>query len=412
MPPAHPTSPGLSVQSARHAILAPLTPLAGREQIGVRDALGRVLAQDIIAPCNVPAHDNSAMDGYALGAAHLCSTGDTLLQIVGTALAGRPFPHALGPGQAVRIMTGAVIPQGADCVVEQEAVRAHPHQVWIPPGRSPGQNLRRAGEDLSQGGLALPAGKRVGPAEMGLIASLGIPEVWVYPRLRVAFFSTGDEIASIGEPLAPGQIYDSNRYTLLAALTRLGCEVLDLGVVPDQPAALEAALARAAASAEVIITSGGVSVGEADFIKEIMARMGQVAFWKLDLKPGRPMAFGQIGKTWLFGLPGNPVAVMVTFYQLVQDALLTLMGMSPLPIRPSFPARCDCAIRKQPGRREFVRGRLQADQDGWSVTLAGPQGSGILRSMSEANCFIVLPEALGAVAPGEMVEVQLFEGLM
>ena len=404
--------PALSVDAARQAILEGLAPPPGWECVSVRAALGRVLARDVIAPCDVPAHDNSAMDGYAVRFADLLGGSETSLTVVGSAFAGKPFSGIVGPAQAVRIMTGAVMPRGADCVVVQEVTRSDGDRVFIPPGQKAGQNLRRAGEDLAQGSAALPAGKRIGPAELGLVASLGIAEVTVRRRLRAAFFSTGDEIASIGQPLAPGQVYDSNRYTLFGALNRLGCEVLDMGVIPDQPAALEAALREASASADVILTSGGVSVGEADFIKELMARLGQVAFWKIDIKPGRPMAFGRIGDAWLFGLPGNPVAVMVTFYQFVQDALLKLMGVTPLPLRPLLPARSEATIRKQTGRREFVRGLLQPDIDGWVVSLAGPQGSGVLRSMSDANCFIVLAEGQGDVTAGDEVQVQLFEGLL
>ena len=260
--------------------------------------------------------------------------------------------------------------------------------------------------------VALAAGSRCGPAELGLIASLGIAEVAVRRRLRVAILSTGDEIASIGRPLGPGEVYDSNRYTLFGALSRLGCELVDMGVIPDRPEALEAAFRDAAQAADVIITSGGVSVGEADFIREMMSRLGEVAFWKLAIKPGRPMAFGRIGNAVLFGLPGNPVAVMVTFYQFVQDALLKLMGVNPLPPVERFPVRAGFALRKQPGRVEYLRGRLQRGADGLSVTLAGAQGSGVLRSMSEADCFVVLPEDCTAVQPGDMVGVQPFHGLV
>jgi molybdopterin molybdotransferase len=340
----------LPVDEARAAILEKLQPVAGWERVAVRGALGRVLAEDIIAPYNVPAHDNSAMDGYAVRAQDLRADGETVLSVVGTAFAGRPFSGIVGAGQAVRIMTGASIPQGADTIVVQEVARREHDQVFIPAGQKRGQNLRRAGEDLTEGGVALAAGNRCGPAELGLIASLGIAEVAVRRRLRVAILSTGDEIASIGRPLGPGEVYDSNRYTLFGALSRLGCELVDMGVIPDRPEALEAAFRDAAASADVVITSGGVSVGEADFIREMMSRLGEVAFWKLAIKPGRPMAFGHIGNAVLFGLPGNPVAVMVTFYQFVQDALLTLMGVSPLPPAERFPVRAAFAQRKQPGR--------------------------------------------------------------
>jgi molybdopterin molybdotransferase len=332
--------------------------------------------------------------------------------VVGTAFAGRPFSGIVGPGQALRIMTGAAIPQGADTIVVQEVARREHDRVFVPAGQKKGQNLRRAGEDLAEGEVAIAAGKRCGPAELGLIASLGIAEVGVRRRLRVAVMSTGDEIASIGRPLGPGEVYDSNRYTLHGVLTRLGCELLDLGVVPDRPEALEDAFREAAQAADVIITSGGVSVGEADFIREMMARMGEVAFWKLAIKPGRPMAFGRIGNAVLFGLPGNPVAVMVTYYQFVQDALLALMGVDPLPPAERFAARAAFSMRKQPGRVEYLRGRLQRGADGVAVALAGAQGSGVLSSMSEADCFIVLPEDSSAVQEGDTVFVQPFHGLI
>lgn len=402
----------LAVDAARAAILGALSPIAGRERVAVRAALGRVLAEDVIAPCNVPAHDNSAMDGYAVRATDLTSTGESALAVVGTALAGRPFSGMVGAGQAVRIMTGATIPQGADTIVVQEVARREHERVFIPAGQKKGQNLRHAGEDLAEGGVAIPAGKRCGPAELGLIASLGIAEVCVRRRLRVAVMSTGDEIASIGRPLGPGEVYDSNRYTLHGVLTRLGCELLDLGVVPDRPEALEAAFSEASQAADVIITSGGVSVGEADFIREMMNRMGEVAFWKLAIKPGRPMAFGRIGDAVLFGLPGNPVAVMVTFYQFVQDALLQLMGVAPLPAPERFPVRAAFSMRKQPGRVEYLRGRLQHDGGTLAVALAGAQGSGVLSSMSEADCFVVLPADCSAVQEGDTVLVQPFHGIV
>lgn len=402
----------LSVTQARCSILEAIEPIKGWERVPVRRALGRVLVQDVVAPCNVPAHDNSAMDGYAVRAADLNAVGDTVLHVVGTAFAGRPFSGIVGPGQAVRIMTGAAIPEGADTIVIQEVTRREGDQVTVPPGQRRGQNLRRAGEDLALGGVALAAGTRCGPAELGLIASLGCAEVSVYRKLRVAFFSTGDEIASIGRPLGPGEVYDSNRYTLFGALSRLGCELIDMGVIADNPAALEAAFCDASQAADVIITSGGVSVGEADFIREMMSRMGEVAFWKLAIKPGRPMAFGRIGNARLFGLPGNPVAVLVTFYQFVQDALLKLMGVSPLPQANLFDAVCTESLRKQAGRVEYLRGRLDRSEGQIRVATAGAQGSGVLRSMSEADCFIVLPEDCTGVQAGDLVKVQAFDGLI
>jgi molybdopterin molybdotransferase len=401
----------LSVADAQRIIHAGLAPVRAWERVGVRNALGRVLADAVIAPCNVPAHDNSAMDGYAVRCADLDAGAETSLAVVGTAFAGQPFTGIVGAGQAVRIMTGAPIPAGADTIVVQEATRSAGGRVAIPAGQQAGQNLRRAGEDLALGSVAIAAGRRCGSAELGLIASLGIAEVTVYRRLRVAFFSTGDELASIGKPLGPGEVYDSNRYTLFAELTRLGCELLDMGVVRDDPAALEAAFRSAADNADVILTSGGVSVGEADFIRELVNRLGEVAFWNIDIKPGRPMAFGRIGDAWMFGLPGNPVAVLVTYYQFVRDALLTLAGVAPLPEVALFAVPCAEPIAKRPGRREYLRGRLATVAGRQQVTLAGAQGSGILKSMSEANCFIVLPEEGGDVEAGTPVLVQPFEGL-
>jgi len=401
----------LSADEARQRMLDSVAPITHAEKVPVRNALGRILAADVIAPYDVPAHDNSAMDGYAVRFESLASDGETALSVVGSAFAGNAFSGLVGRGQAVRIMTGAVLPAGADTVIVQEVTRVAGNTVFVPAGQKQGQNTRRAGEDLARNAIALPAGKRLGPAELGLIASLGIAELSVRRRLRVAFFSTGDELASIGSPLAPGEIYDSNRYTLYGLLTRLGAEIIDLGVVPDRAEALEAALREAAEIADAIITTGGVSVGEADFIREILARLGQIGFWKLKIKPGRPMAFGRIGQAWLFGLPGNPVSVMVSYAQFALDALLRLSGVDPLPVRPLLPVVAANAIRKQPGRREYLRGRVSEVDGRWQVFTLPHQGSGILRSMSEANCLVVLSEACAGVQPGETVDVQLFDGL-
>ena len=402
----------LTVAQARSAVLDMLIPISGWERVALRAALDRVLAADVVATFDVPAHDNSAMDGYAVRFADLKADAASELVVVGTALAGKAYAGTLGSGEAVRIMTGAVIPRGADMVVMQEVVTASADRIAIPPGQKVGANLRRTGEDLARGRTVLSAGTRIGPAELGLLASLGCAEISVRRRLRVAFFSTGDEVATIGQALAPGEVYDSNRYTLYGALSRLGVDLFDMGVVRDDPQEMEQAFQVAAAQADVILTTGGVSVGDADYVKDMMARMGEVKFWKLDIKPGRPMAFGRLGDTWLFGLPGNPVAVMVTYYQIVVDALQKLMGVDPLPPRVAFPVVADVDIRKAPGRREFPRGFVYQEQGVWRVRLAGNQGSGVLRSMAEANCFIVLPEERGNVAAGENVDVQMFAGLI
>lgn len=407
-----PANRALSASDARARMVGEVSPIAGREMVAVRSALGRILAADIIAPHDVPAHDNSAMDGYAIRHDCLNVDGETRLTVVGSAFAGNAFSGLVGKGQAVRIMTGAVLPAGADTVVVQEVTRCEGNEVIIPSGQRAGQNTRRAGEDLARGGVALPAGKRVGPAELGLVASLGVAEVAVYRRLRVAFFSTGDELASLGNPLAPGQVYDSNRYTLHGLLSRFGAEIIDMGVVPDRPEALEATLLEASQIADAIITTGGVSVGEADFIKDILDKLGEVRFWKLNIKPGRPMAFGKVGNAWLFGLPGNPVAVMVSYTQFALDALHRLAGMDPLPVRPLLTVAAGNPIKKQAGRREYLRGTVAAVDGKFVVKTTGNQGSGVLRSMSEANCFVVLPEDCTGVAVGDAVTVELFDGLL
>jgi len=407
----------LPVERAREVIRSVLAPVSANERVAVRAALGRVLGEDIVSTMNVPAHDNSAMDGWAVRFADLAASGPTRLSIAGSAFAGHGFSGKINAGECVRVMTGAVMPEGADTVVIQEDVRVEGGAAIIPPGQERGQNRRLAGEDLAAGHVVLKAGQPVRPAELGLLASLGIGEVAVRRRLRVAFFSTGDELASIGQPLAAGQVYDSNRYTLFGMLSRLGVEVLDMGVVRDDPASLEAALRTAAASADAIITSGGVSVGEADFTREILAKLGEVVFWKIAMRPGRPMAFGRVAQdghaAHFFGLPGNPVAVMVTFYGFVRDALLALAGRTDDFALPVFRVPSETALRKKPGRTEFQRALLARDAQGeWRVRITGQQGSGVLRSMSEANCFIVLEHERGDVKAGDLVPVQPFEGLV
>jgi molybdopterin molybdotransferase len=410
----------LSVAQAQ-AFIARFVPRVGMvEKLALRSALGRVLADDVVSAIDVPAHDNSAMDGYALRGADLRAEAPAALRIAGTAFAGAAWTGTAQPGQCVRIMTGAVMPAGLDTVVPQEFARVEGEVVTVPQGVvATGDNRRRAGEDLARGEVALAAGRVLKPADMGLLASLGQAEVAVWRRLRVAFFSTGDELRSIGEPLDEGCVYDSNRYTIHAMLTRLGCEVLDMGVVRDDPAALEAAFRSACENADAVITSGGVSVGEADHTKQVMARLGDVAFWRIAMRPGRPMAFGRVASNGpgspsavLFGLPGNPVAVMVTFYAFVRDALLAMAGAVPQPL-PLLRARATEAIRKKPGRTEYQRGIVTRNADGdWDVQLTGAQGSGILRSMSVANGLVVLHHEQGSVERGGHVDVMPFDGLV
>jgi molybdopterin molybdotransferase len=406
----------LPVRDAQRIIREFVQPVRALEKVALRAALGRVLALDVISPIDVPAHDNSAMDGFALRGADLRGDAPVSLRVIGTALAGKPSGLAPAPGECVRIMTGGVMPEGCDSVVPQEFVTEEGDGIVLPPGViRAGDNRRFAGEDLKAGSPALQAGRVVRPADLGLIASLGIAEVAVRRRLRVAFFSTGDELRSVGEPLDEGCVYDSNRYTIYGMLRRLGCDIIDMGVVRDDPQALEDALRSACENADAIITSGGVSVGAADYTKQIMAKLGDVTFWKIGMRPGRPLAFGRVASNgrsaFLFGLPGNPVAVMVSFYFFAREALLRMMGAeAPLPL---LRARSAASIRKKPGRTEYQRGILARGADGEpEVRITGSQGSGILRSMSEANCMVVLHDEQGNVNAGDMVDVLVFDGLM
>lgn len=402
----------LRLDEARARIIADIVPVSGREVTGLRDALGRVLAADVRASVDVPSHRSSAMDGYALAGKDLPQSGTAAFEVVGTSLAGRPYAGPVGHRQCVRIMTGASVPDAADTVVMQEQVRVDGPLVVIEAGHRVGQHVRPVGDDVLRGTRALEAGTLLGPAQLGLLAAVGIGEVPVVRRARVATFSTGDELRPVGEPLAPGQIYDSNRYSLCGMLARLGLEVIDLGVVPDTREDTLRAFECAASQADAIVTSGGVSVGEADYVTETLERHGRIGFWKVAMKPGKPVAFGRFGSAYFFGLPGNPVAVVVTFYQLVQPALRALMGARdpdpPIMVR----ARCATRLRKTPGRLEFQRGILERDPAGtYAVRSSGHQGSGVLHSLAAANCFIVLPLEQGDVEPGTEVAVQPFAGL-
>ena len=405
----------MPVERARELIRSFLAPVTATERIPIRQALGRILAADVVSPLAVPAHDNSAMDGYAVRFADLAPDRETVLMRIGESFAGKPSGVAIGAGQCVRIFTGGVMPDGADSVVMQERTTEEAGRVRVAAGAiaRAGQHRRFAGEDLKAGQAVFSAGQLVHPAELGMMASLGVGEVRVYRKLRVAFFSTGDELRPVGTPLAAGEVYDSNRYTIYGMLTRLNCDVLDMGVVPDAPEALERALNEAAATADVVITSGGVSVGEADYVRAQLDKLGEVLFWKIAMKPGRPLAYGRIGSAHFFGLPGNPVAVMVTFYEFVRDALFVLQGRRDVAPLPTFKVPLSAPIRKLPGRMEFQRGILAPDGNGgFTVRTTGDQGSGILSSMSRANCFIVLPVDTGNCAAGDLVDVQLLEGLI
>jgi len=405
----------LSAQGVGDFLAKLVEPVHDTEEIHTLDCLGRVLAADVISPISVPPHDNSAMDGYAFDGAQLTPGSPLRLRVVGTALAGAAWEGQVGSGECVRIMTGAVMPAGLDTVVPQEFTRAAGEDhIEIPAGAlQRGDNRRLAGEDLMAGRPALLRGDRIGPAGCGLLASLGLSRITVYRRLRVAYFSTGDEILSLGEPPREGAVYDSNRYTVRGLLARLGCEVIDLGVVRDDPARLEQAFRSAAQQADAIITSGGVSVGEADYTKAMMRQLGDVAFWKIAMRPGRPMAAGRIGNAVLFGLPGNPVAVMVTFLAFVRPALLRMMGCRDTAPPPLLRARSLEPIRKKPGRTEYQRGIVSSGPDGsLQVRTTGNQGSGVLSSMVQANGLIVLHHAQGSVPPGGEVDVMMFEGVL
>jgi molybdopterin molybdotransferase len=399
----------LPVDGALKRIAETVSPISDVEVVALRQALDRILAADVHSPIEVPNHTNSAMDGYALRFADLDKTS---LQMIGTAWAGRAFNGSVGPGESVRIMTGAVLPDGADTVVMQEHVERDGDVIRVAGGQREGQHVRHAGEDLARGGTALRAGRRLLAADIGMVASLGVSELPVLRQPQVAFFSNGDELRSIGQPLALGEVYDSNRYTLHGMLTRAGVTFNDLGVVPDDREQIQNTFLRAASMADVVITSAGASVGDADYVKEVLDEIGQVNFWKIAMKPGRPLSFGRIGDSLFFGLPGNPVSVMVTFYQFVLPALKHLSGeiaWQPLRLR----ARTTDRLKKRPGRTEFQRGFLSQDESGdLVVATTGEQGSGILSSMSQANCFVILPLESAGAQPGDSVIVEPFAGLV
>lgn len=399
-------------EQALAKIFETLSPINETESLPIRDALGRVLTNDIKSEINVPSGRNSAMDGYAINAEDLPKEGTTTLSLIGSSFAGTPFNGALNKGECVRIMTGAIMPEGSDTVIIQEDVDANGDEIRIDGETKAGSNVRQAGEDLAIGDLVLEKGMKLTPADIGLLASLGIAEVEVNRNLKVAFFSTGDELRSVGEELEDGMIYDSNRYTLYGMLSRLGVEIIDMGVVKDDKELMDRAFLEARNNVDILITSGGVSVGEADYVKETLLRHGEVDFWKVAMKPGRPLTFGKLGSTYFFGLPGNPVSVMVTFYQFVQPALKQLLGENEtMPIMMQVP--CVSKLKKRPGRVEYQRGILERDEIGrMIVRKTGAQGSGILRSMADANCFIVLPLESEGVKPDDMVDVQPFHGIV
>ena len=405
-------SPWLSVEQAITRMTGAVKPIQDCETVAIRDALNRVLAEEVISGINVPPYENSAMDGYAFNSQDLPASGEATLKLVGKSFAGIPFDGEVKPGECVRIMTGAQMAKGTDSVIMQEQVKADNDAITIQSGHCKGENVRHIGEDIKSGDAVLKVGQQISPTELGLLASLGVANVSVKKPVRVAFFSTGDELRNVDEQLEEGQIYDSNRYTLFGMLKQLGVELIDMGIFPDDREAIETAFKQAAQQADAIITSGGVSVGEADFVKETLDKLGKVDFWKIAMKPGKPLAFGFVDNAVFFGLPGNPVSVMATFYQFAMPTLKTMMGytaVKPLVVKVA----CKTNLRKSPGRTDFQRGILQANDKGeLTVETIGMQGSHMLSGMSKANCFIVLPADCGNVEAGTLVDVQPFHGLM
>ena len=402
----------LTVAQALARMAEAITAIEETQSLPIMEALHHTLAEDVRSPINVPPYMNSAMDGYALKGSDLPDGGSQTLKVIGTSWAGTPFEGSVAEGECIRIMTGAQMPDGADTVVMQEHTQREGDTLTISSGHKAGQNVRHPGEDIAENQVVLAPGKYLQAAEIGLLASLGIPQVSVKRRLKVAFFSTGDELRAVGEPLQQGQIYDSNRYTIYGMLKKLDVEIIDLGVIRDKRDEVEAAFKQASSLADAVITSGGVSVGDADYVQETLEKLGQVSFWKIAMKPGRPLAFGKINQAYFFGLPGNPVSVMATFYQFALPALRRLMGQddtAPL----TFKVPCSGMLKKRPGRVDFQRGILEKDPDGnMVVSAAGMQASHILSGMSKANCFIILPSESGNIEAGSLVEVQPFTGLM
>jgi len=399
----------ITVDDALNIIKTHITPLQNQQTVVLPNALGKTLAEDIISPINVPDFQNSAMDGYAIIAKDIPQQGTVELKKVGTAFAGNPFEGVLSAGECIRIMTGAKIPENADTVIEQEKVSINGELVEIGANNSGGQNVRNIGEDIAKDSVVLAAGRTIGAAQLGVLASLGIASLKVRRNIKVAIFSSGDEIRSIGETLNGSQIYDSNRYSITGMLKDLGVDVIDMGIIPDKKEAISSALAEGAMEADVIITSGGVSVGDADFIKQCLESMGQSYSNKLHIKPGKPLTFGQINNALFFGLPGNPVAVMVTFMYFVRTAIKLLMGHNDYPLH-DLKVPCLTALRKLPGRTEIQRGLLEQDPElGLVVKSSGKQGSGVLSSMSKGNCFIYLDHNSESVSPGDSVTVHPFK---
>ena len=408
------SGPLLSIEDAQDRIKSAVHPVSDEEKTVLKDALGRVLAESVYSPINIPQDRNAAMDGYAFASRDKVDGQAFTLILVGISWAGRPFQGRLQPGQCVRIFTGAVVPEQADSVIMQEHVQVQVQDqiIHFPADTRALQNIREAGEDVKQGACLIAQPKKLTAVDLGLLASAGIDQLTVKRQLKIAYFSTGDELTALGQALEPGKIYDSNRMMLGGLLADPGYSVVDLGVIPDNKQLLEERFIEASKNYDVIITTGGASVGEADYVKEILQSCGEVNFWKIAIKPGKPLAFGKIGGCCFFGLPGNPVAVAVTFHQIVAPALRQLSG-APMfkPLR--FAATCASALKKSPGRQEYQRGILSQDEHGkFFVASAGRQGSNILSSMSHSDCYIILPKECNGVQAGDIVTVEPFSLLI